>query len=421
MRAGLRRKTCKQAVPERSIRHFRKLRRGACPAAAPSAQQNGCRALPAADGFQRPPAARAPASGRTGTARAQTAWGSRTSGRAGLIWNASVAGGSPACRSLHGRARRHTVSSAASFLLQPEDPGHVFRPLWPARLRARLHAAARRLRPPASLAPPRSRSVDRLPAYNRWMFGVNEKLDEYLLKPVAQGLSGGDAAVPRRRHHQHLRQPRRPADRHQQPAAVRSRKPQDFTRIVFNSTFGLLGFFDVASYSGILKHDEDFWPDALRTGVGEGSYLLLPFGSAEHAARHRRPGGSMRSTSIRFRSNCIPVRNRWYCASSTSVPTCCAAMRRPKARCSIAANADPRCPDAAPPQPDLRRQRPVGRGASTPTERALRRTMPRLISAIAVRRCSKPGQCGSRGCRCWRAPARRCAGWLLAAVDRSLR
>jgi phospholipid-binding lipoprotein MlaA len=51
---------------------------------------------------------------------------------------------------------------------------------------------------------------------------------------------------------------------------------EDWTRFVFNSTFGLLGLHDVASDMGIEKRNEDFGQTLGRWGVGDGPYLVLP-------------------------------------------------------------------------------------------------------------------------------------------------
>lgn len=51
----------------------------------------------------------------------------------------------------------------------------------------------------------------------------------------------------------------------------------DFGRISFNTTFGLLGFFDVASHMDFPKHNEDFGQTLGYWGVGQGPYLVLPF------------------------------------------------------------------------------------------------------------------------------------------------
>ena len=51
----------------------------------------------------------------------------------------------------------------------------------------------------------------------------------------------------------------------------------DSSRIVFNTTFGLLGLFDVASGMELPKHNEDFGQTLGYWGFGEGYYLVLPF------------------------------------------------------------------------------------------------------------------------------------------------
>lgn len=51
---------------------------------------------------------------------------------------------------------------------------------------------------------------------------------------------------------------------------------QDFTRLLMNTTFGLLGFIDIASKMDVPKHDEDFGQTLAAWGVGDGAYLVLP-------------------------------------------------------------------------------------------------------------------------------------------------
>lgn len=51
----------------------------------------------------------------------------------------------------------------------------------------------------------------------------------------------------------------------------------DFGRIVFNTTFGLFGLFDVATPLGLPKHNEDFGQTLGHWGVPPGPYLVLPF------------------------------------------------------------------------------------------------------------------------------------------------
>lgn len=51
----------------------------------------------------------------------------------------------------------------------------------------------------------------------------------------------------------------------------------DTVRFIFNSTAGILGFFDVSSPIGMPKHDEDFGQTLAVWGVGAGPYVMVPF------------------------------------------------------------------------------------------------------------------------------------------------
>lgn len=50
----------------------------------------------------------------------------------------------------------------------------------------------------------------------------------------------------------------------------------DTSRILFNSTFGVLGFFDVATPMGLHKNDEDFGQTLGAWGLDSGPYVVLP-------------------------------------------------------------------------------------------------------------------------------------------------
>lgn len=113
--------------------------------------------------------------------------------------------------------------------------------------------------------------------FNRSMFAVNEAVDKYAAKPVAQAY---DSAV---------------------PLAVKvgvgnffgnagdlwigvnsalqgkfADAGIDLGRLLINSTVGIFGFFDVASELGLEKHDEDFGQTLAVWGVGDGAYLFWP-------------------------------------------------------------------------------------------------------------------------------------------------
>ena len=50
----------------------------------------------------------------------------------------------------------------------------------------------------------------------------------------------------------------------------------DIARVVFNSTIGIGGFFDVSSHMGLPKHYEDLGQTLARWGIGPGPYLVAP-------------------------------------------------------------------------------------------------------------------------------------------------
>jgi phospholipid-binding lipoprotein MlaA len=50
----------------------------------------------------------------------------------------------------------------------------------------------------------------------------------------------------------------------------------DFTRVMLNSSFGILGVLDIASEAGLPKHNEDFGQTLGFWGVTHGPYLMLP-------------------------------------------------------------------------------------------------------------------------------------------------
>jgi phospholipid-binding lipoprotein MlaA len=118
---------------------------------------------------------------------------------------------------------------------------------------------------------------DPFEGFNRAMFGFNDGFDRALARPVAT------------------------AYRDVVPTQIRERvrnffanigdlfiginnllqaKPaeaaNDFGRLLWNSTFGLLGIHDVATEFGYEKHNEDFGQTFGRWGANEGPYLVWP-------------------------------------------------------------------------------------------------------------------------------------------------
>jgi phospholipid-binding lipoprotein MlaA len=118
---------------------------------------------------------------------------------------------------------------------------------------------------------------DPFESYNRAMFSFNDGLDEYFLRPVAEGY---DAVL---------------------PGPVKTgvsnffsnigdifviindllqfkltQAVEDTSRFVFNSTIGLFGLIDVATPIGLPKHNEDFGQTFATWGIAPGPYVVLP-------------------------------------------------------------------------------------------------------------------------------------------------
>ena len=150
----------------------------------------------------------------------------------------------------------------------------------PARPRSRLTAVALVASALVGLtgATAQAQVSDPLEPVNRVIFSFNDKVDTYVLRPVAQtyvnvvpqlvrtGVSNvfgnvGDmfSAV------NSLLQ------------GKREKLGNDLGRVLVNSTFGLGGIFDVAGYADVEKGNEDFGQTFGYWGIPAGPYLVIPF------------------------------------------------------------------------------------------------------------------------------------------------
>lgn len=118
---------------------------------------------------------------------------------------------------------------------------------------------------------------DPLEPTNRAIFEFNQAVDKALLKPVAKGYREYVPEYGRERVRDFLTNLRAPVvfvnDVLQ---GEPDRAIQTLMRFAFNTGFGALGLFDVATPGGIQHHDEDFGQTLAVWGVGEGPYLVLP-------------------------------------------------------------------------------------------------------------------------------------------------
>lgn len=113
---------------------------------------------------------------------------------------------------------------------------------------------------------------------NRGIFAFNEKLDQYLLEPVARGwnfvlpTAGQDCIS---NFFANLVMPVRMANDLLQAKPIQA--THDLFRLFANTALGLGGCFDVATRGGIPRYGEDFGLTLGHWGIPSGPYLVLPF------------------------------------------------------------------------------------------------------------------------------------------------
>ena len=113
---------------------------------------------------------------------------------------------------------------------------------------------------------------------NRKVFVFNEKFDQYIGKPVARGYVKVLPVKIRRSIRNFLGNLAEPLTIINDLLQGKfTRALQDSGRFVANSTIGLFGLFDVATYFQLEKNSEDFGQTFARWVFAEGPYLVLPF------------------------------------------------------------------------------------------------------------------------------------------------
>jgi phospholipid-binding lipoprotein MlaA len=118
---------------------------------------------------------------------------------------------------------------------------------------------------------------DPIEPLNRAVFDFNHALDQAIFKPVAQGYRDYIPQYGRDRIRDMLRNLRAPLTfANDLLQGEPDRAVQTAMRFTFNTGFGVLGLFDIASPGGIPYHDEDFGQTFAVWGVGEGPYVVLP-------------------------------------------------------------------------------------------------------------------------------------------------
>jgi phospholipid-binding lipoprotein MlaA len=152
--------------------------------------------------------------------------------------------------------------------------------LVPSLLSAALTLSACATKPPASdkdATADYEQTNDPLEPTNRFFYDVNDKLDHYTLKPVAEAYVYVVPSPVRTGVHNVLTNLSSPVLFADDVSQANPRRAGDtFMRFIINSTAGGLGVFDVASGWGYPIHSTNFGVTLALWGVPEGPYLYLP-------------------------------------------------------------------------------------------------------------------------------------------------
>ena len=118
---------------------------------------------------------------------------------------------------------------------------------------------------------------DPFESYNRTMFTINDKIDQYALKPVAKGYVW---AVPEPVRNSVTNFFSNIGDVYIAANNLLQLKiadgVSDIMRVAINTVFGVGGLFDVATLAKLPKHDADFGLTLGHYGMPSGPYVVLP-------------------------------------------------------------------------------------------------------------------------------------------------
>lgn len=112
---------------------------------------------------------------------------------------------------------------------------------------------------------------------NRHIFAFNEAADRYVAEPVARGykkVTPGFIDTSIGNFFNNIGEFKNLTNNLLQGSVGDA--GVDLSRFIVNTTIGVLGIFDVASYVGLERESEDFGQTLAVWGVGDGPYLMLP-------------------------------------------------------------------------------------------------------------------------------------------------
>lgn len=114
--------------------------------------------------------------------------------------------------------------------------------------------------------------------YNRAVYKFNDGVDRAILKPVAKGYRKVVPGVVRKSVGNFFRNLLEPTTIINDILQGKFEQAMsDAARFLFNSSFGILGLFDVSTAVGIERHQEDFGQTFAVWGFKPGPFIMLPF------------------------------------------------------------------------------------------------------------------------------------------------
>lgn len=128
-----------------------------------------------------------------------------------------------------------------------------------------------------SSAPSRD-GADPMEGWNRGVQNFNDKLDAYVMKPVATGYKKAAPSIVDHgitNFYNNVEDVSVIGNDLLQFKLLQT--GQDLGRLLVNSTVGLAGFVDVASKMNLPKHNEDFDQTLAKWGLPSGPYVVIPF------------------------------------------------------------------------------------------------------------------------------------------------
>lgn len=120
--------------------------------------------------------------------------------------------------------------------------------------------------------------IDPWEKYNRAVFSFNDTLDQYLFRPVAVGYKTITPSILDKGITNFFGNISDVVSISNSLLQAKGGQAIEMTtRVMFNTTFGLFGFFDVSTSFGLEKKKEDFGQTLAVWGVNSGPYVVLPF------------------------------------------------------------------------------------------------------------------------------------------------